>query len=157
MYIDYADYSAVYSDLTESEFAYKCFIACLEMDKQTKGVDGYSKLDNAFPTDEKNEMAVKVCAIELVHLLNMLDRNENAFGFDVTDDGKYIGKQINSVSSGSESVSYTSGGTSYKAEDKKKLIYSMIRDYLSGITDKNGVNLLYMGAYPNVYGDDNDI
>jgi len=33
-------------------------------------------------------------------------------------------------------------------EAQKQLYDDKIRDYLSGITDANGVNLLYMGIYP---------
>lgn len=154
MYIDFDEYSKVYNDLTAESFDILCFKACLELDKQTKGVDGFSKLDNAFPEDEKSARAIKLCAIELVHLLNNLKNLENASGYEVTDDGKYIGKQINSVSSGSESVSFSAGNSAYKAEDKRSLINSLVREYLSGITDNNGVNLLFMGAYPYVYRND---
>lgn len=156
MYIDFDDYSEVYKDLTAENFAYLCFKACLELDKQTKGIDGYSKLDNAYPEEKKAAMAVKVCAIELVHLLNQFHIAENAIGFEKTDNG-YVGKQINSVSSGSESISFSAGNNTYAAENKRSMINSLVREYLSGVTDKNGVNLLFMGEYPYVYKHDNNI
>lgn len=155
MYIDFNDYSEVYKDMDEADFAYIGLKACLELDKQTKGVDGYSKLDNAFPTDEKAAMAVKICAIELVHFLNMVEKASKANGYDTDADGKYIGKQVKSVSSGSESVTYSSGNGVFDSviaspAEKQHYINAMIKEYLSGITDENGVNLLYMGAYPYV-------
>lgn len=158
MYIDFSEYSAVYSDLSEKDFAFLCFKACLELDKQTKGVDGYSKLDNAFPEDEKAAQAVKYCAIELVHLMHSFDNADNAIGYEETEEGKYIGKQITSVSSGSESISYSAGNNvSNSSADRRYLINSLVRQYLDGIVDKNGVNLLFMGAYPNVFRYDNNI
>ena len=33
---------------------------------------------------------------------------------------------------------------------KEKLFRDTIREYLSGVSDANGVNLLYMGVYPYV-------
>lgn len=155
MYIDFDDYSKVYKDLTEADFAYLGLKACFELDRQTKGIDGYSKLDNAFPLDEKSAMAVKICAIELVHFMALVEKATNANGYDVDAEGKYVGKQIKSVSSGSESITYSAGTSAFdnvvtSPEEKKHYIASMVREYLSGITDANGVNLLYMGAYPNV-------
>jgi hypothetical protein len=55
------------------------------------------------------------------------------------------------------SVSYSTGSAKTAADiavtdrkERKKMIDETIRDYLSGVADANGVNLLYMGVYPHV-------
>jgi hypothetical protein len=35
--------------------------------------------------------------------------------------------------------------------ERKKLLAGIVWDYLRGIDDANGVNLLYMGMYPRRY------
>ena len=63
---------------------------------------------------------------------------------------------ISSVSAGNESISYSVGNATMidKALSdptvKEKLFRDTIREGLSGVTDANGVNLLYMGVYPRV-------
>ena len=69
-----------------------------------------------------------------------------------------MSKQVASKSAGNESISYVTSGSSGTAtlidkcladkEAQKQLYDDKIRNYLSGITDANGVNLLYMGIYP---------
>ena len=77
----------------------------------------------------------------------------------ITDEsGALRGKVVSSVSSGSESISYTakaeSGSTlidtvlSDKAA-QERLYRDTVREYLSLVPDSNGVNLLYAGIpYP---------
>ncbi len=155
MYITYDEYSELYNDLTEQQFQIYGIRACLEVDSQTTGIDGYKKLRNAFPIDEDDARAVKLCIIELAHTFRQIDI-VNANGGLVEEDGAFRGKQIASVSSGSESITYKTGNSSYEefainTKAKRVFINSLIRDYLSGIKDLNDVNLLYMGAYPYVW------
>jgi len=72
----------------------------------------------------------------------------------VTDESGTHVKMVSSVTSGSESVSYTAksetGSTVIDAvlSDKgmqDKLYYDTAKDYLYGINDANGVRLLYAG------------
>ena len=72
------------------------------------------------------------------------------------ESGALRGKVVSSVSSGSESISYTakaeSGSTLIDAvlsdqEAQDKLYRDTVKEYLSFVGDANGVNLLYSGPY----------
>ena len=77
--------------------------------------------------------------------------------YEVTDQGMR-GKVITAVSAGNESITYSTKGAETAIQKavgdeyyKKALLRDKIREHLSGVTDSNGVNLLYMGRYPGRY------
>ena len=120
-----------------------------------------NKLQFAFPTKKKDKETVKDCVCELTEFFYQLDSYQNAamdsVGVVTQADGTVTGKIVASISSGSESVSYSAKGSAdtsliEAAKDKKvadTVIYSIVKDGLSNILDKNGVNLLYAGIpYP---------
>lgn len=160
MYITYSEYTALYDPIEEKVFNRIVFDACRYIDKLTTGADGVKKLKVAFPTDEDFADSVKHCAANVVKILFQIQEAEKSAsmgrGYIETANGLQ-GKVISSVSSGSESISFYTGGgkTSIDAAasdpiEKEKIIAGIIRDYLSGVKDANGVNLLYMGVYPRV-------
>lgn len=155
-YADYTYFSSLYSGVTEADFNRMAWDASKLMDYHTTGVDGVAKLRTHFPTDEYDIEAVKRCCCALVSLLLKIEAAENASGLITRDDGTVSGKVVSSVSSGSESISYSvSGNTAFdKAvsdrEQRSVLFATEIRHYLSGVKDANGVNLLFMGVYPRV-------
>ena len=117
-----------------------------------------NKLRFAFPVEEYD---VKDCMCELVEFLYQIEQyNASAMqsvGVAAQSDGTVKGKVISSISSGSESVSYSVGGNigtsvSEAAKSEAALMQSastMIRTSLSGVRDANGVFLLYAGIpYP---------
>lgn len=118
------------------------------------------KLQFAFPVKEKDAEAVKDCLCELSEFLYQVDTYQNAamesVGVVAQADGTVKAKVVSSITSGSESISYSTGGSANTsvmeaAKDKKVLdtiIYGMVQDGLSGVPDANGVNLLFAGAYP---------
>lgn len=132
------------------------------VDNATTGVDGYRKLKNAFPIDENDVEAVKRCLCRLIDLRRQIEDAEKsvlaAQSYVQREDGTVISKKITSISSGSESISYAnsvgdSSVISAAVNDKSArdaLYRSTIAEYLSGVADSNGVNLLYMGVYPRV-------
>ena len=71
------------------------------------------------------------------------------------EDGTVTGKVVSSVSSGSESRTYVTGSSgsasniyTQAAMDKKTenmVIYQAAVEYLSGVTDDEGRNVLYAG------------
>ena len=162
-YVDYAYYQSLYGDsaIPEADFNRLSWDACRKMDAATTGIDGVRKLAVAFPTDEYAAECVKRCACALVDVLNqMKTARENAAktsGYTETTNGLQ-GKVISSISSGNESISFSSGtsGSSATVIDKAladkaaeaQLYTDTIREYLSGVADANGVNLLFMGRYP---------
>ena len=160
-YIEYEYFKTLYPDVPEADFNRLSWEACRKMDAATTGIDGVRKLAVAFPVDEYAAECVKRCACALVDVLNQLKQaRENAAkasGYTETTNGLQ-GKVISSVSSGNESISFASGtsGSSATAIDKAlsdkaaeaQLYTDTIREYLSGVADANGVNLLFMGRYP---------
>ena len=129
------------------------------MDALTTGIDGVKKLKTAFPTNEEDAETVKRCACKLVSILARIDAAQKAAdsvrGYEFTEQG-LRGKVISSVSAGNESISYTVKASAETDIDKamsdpalrEKLLADTVREYLSGVVDVNGVNLLYMGRYP---------
>ena len=148
MYIEYEYYKSLYGDkaLAENEFNRLSWDAEKEIDKATCGVDGVKKLKIAFPTDEYNAECVKRCVCDLIVYLSQLEKARSTM---VNDGGI-----VSSKSAGNESISYSNIDTDVNkalasAEGKEKAIYSFITESLRGVTDLNGVYLLYLGKYPN--------
>lgn len=162
MYITFDDYTKLYDPIVERVFNNLAFDACRVMDMHTTGIDNVKKLRSYFPTAEEDAEAVKRCAAKMVNTLYHIQQAEIAAiesrGYESTEQGMR-GKVISSVSAGNESISYATGNSSATAIDaavkdknaRDKLLADIVWEYLSGITDANGVNLLYMGRYPRRY------
>ena len=162
-YVDYGYYQALYGDqaIPEADFNRLSWDAMRRLDSATTGIDGIRKMKVAFPTDEDAAEAVRRCACALIDILYQIQQAENtarkASGYVETANGLQ-GKVISSVSAGNESVSYAVGSSTASKtwtdmvlsdrSAREKVMSDTIRDYLSGIQDANGVNLLYMGDYP---------
>lgn len=156
MYADYTYYTTEYGGKMSAE-DFKRFGRRAErrIDSLTGG-----KLQFAFPANERDVEAVKDAVCELADFLYQIDVYNNAamesIGTIAQADGTVKGKVITSISSGSESRSYSASGTANTsvteaAKDKKvadTIIYGMVQDNLGGVPDYNGINLLYASAYP---------
>ena len=160
MYITYSEYTALYDPIEERDFNRLLFQACQAVDRFTAGVDGVKKLRVAFPADKDDATAVKHCVANVTNILYQIQEAEQsaflARGYAETANGLQ-GKVVTSISAGNESVSFASGGGSTSVDkaitniaERNRLIQSIVREHLSGVTDSNGVNLLYMGVYPRV-------
>lgn len=162
-YAEYSDYSAIYPNgASAADFARLSWEADRLIDVYTTGIDNVRKLQEAAPTDAYSLVAVKRCSCAIVNLLYQIEQIEeagiSAAGVVARSDGTVVGKQVASMSSGSESISYTVstaatttiGAAVSDEEARAKLFRDTVKKYLSGITDANGVNLLYMGVYPYV-------
>lgn len=154
-------YEGLYGEIPEEDFDRLSWDACRMLDLYTTGVDGVKKLKSYFPTDEDDATAVKRCACLLVNILSEIESAEaaanSAQGYELTDQGMR-GKVITAVSAGNESITYSTKGAETAIQKavgdeyyKKALLRDKIREHLSGVTDSNGVNLLYMGRYPGRY------
>ena len=160
MYISFDEYTALYDPIEERDFNRLVFQACQAVDNLTTGVDGVKKLRVAFPVDEDFADAVKHCVANVTNILYQIQEAEKsaflARGYAETANG-LKGKVVSSVSAGNESVSFAFGGGSTAVDkavtniaERNRLIQSIVREYLSGVADSNGVNLLYLGVYPRV-------
>lgn len=165
-YVDYEFYKTLYGEkgVSETDFNRASWDACKRIDAATTTVDGIKKLKIAFPTDEDDSEAVKRCLCELINILYKLEQAEERVnasqGFVQREDGTVSSKLVSSVSAGNESISYSTNNISAatlidKALSDKTVQEQLYRDtiakYLSGVTDKNGINLLYAGKYPEEF------
>ena len=159
MYTDYEYYKSLYGEkaISEADFKRLLWDAEREIDKATSGVDGVEKLKVAFPSDAE---AVKRCICSLVEFLDQIDtaeRNASSLAqYTEREDGSLQGKVVSSVSAGNESISYAVGKSSESSistavksvKDKDMVVYQFISSKLSGVSDANGVNILFAGRYP---------
>lgn len=163
-YADYEYYKSLYGDkaIPEADFNRLSWDACRKLDIATTGIDNVKKLKVAFPMDEDDVEVVRRCACKLIEIASEIEQAEERVkasqGYVTREDGTVMSKQVSSVSAGTESISYVTGNSSGGATlidnvltDKaaqEQLYQDTIREYLSGVADANGVNLLYMGRYP---------
>ena len=143
--------------MPETDFKRLSWEACRRVDALT-----LNKLKFAYPTDPDAIEAVKRCVCKLIEIAKDIDvatkRVTEGQGYITDESGTLRGKVVSSVSSGSESISYTAkaegGSTLIDAvlSDKaaqERLYRDTVREYLSFVPDSNGVNLLYAGIpYP---------
>lgn len=160
MYITYSDYVRFYGNdrLQENDFERTALNVDRVLDMFTTGIDNYPKLKEAFPTDESDVTMLKVCACRLADLfytIDQLNKSINAARETVETENGVHSKMIASASAGNESISYVTGTSSalndQAATDlaaQHRIITDIVKTFLSGMTDANGVNLLYMGRYP---------
>ena len=150
-YLDYNEYAMLNADaMSQQEFNLFEYDAETWIDEWTLTVDGVQKLRVAFPTDEADAMAVKRCMIALVKACKDMADYE---ALSVAGQNGVVA----SVSSGTESMSFVRGGSALARAvgddtEKQKYIRNIVRRYLAGHCDANGVNLLYGGTYPVIQG-----
>lgn len=161
-YVDFEYYKTLYGNksIPEADFNRLSWDASKKVEHYTTGVDGVKKLQVAFPMDDNDAESVKRCVCALIDLMSNIKQTEqnlrSATGFIQKEDGTVQGKVITSVSAGNESISYSAKTNNTSPVDeavsdrkaREQLFADTIREYLSGVSDSNGVNLLYMGTYP---------
>ena len=164
-YVDYGFYKTIYGvdAIPETDFNRLSWESCRKLDVATTGIDHVKKLKVAFPTDEDDAETVRRCACKLIDILYFIDQAEktaqSAQGYVTREDGTVVNKQVASVSSGNESITYATGNSGSVTANligkaladktvREQLYRDIITECLSGIEDANGVNLLYMGRYP---------
>ena len=148
MYVDYAFYKTLYGTTVDEKVFNRIIWNAEKLVKNAvTGVDGICKLDFAFPDAAYDAEAVKRCECALVDIMAKIEKAETEA------EGN---KTVKSVSAGNESISYDTGsGLIGKVLSNKsaqsRLYADTINEYLRGTKDKNGVNLLFGGAYPFYY------
>ena len=157
-YVTYDYYKSIYSEdsMPETDFNRLSWEACRKVDTLT-----LNKLKFAFPTNEDDAEAVRRCACKLIEIAGQIEaankRVSQGQGYITDESGALRGKVVSSVSSGSESVSYSAKAEQSTLIDavlsdkaaQERLYRDIVREYLSLVPDSNGVNLLYAGIpYP---------
>lgn len=143
-YADYAFYQKEYYGdiIAEDDFPKWSERASRQIDVLT-----FRRLQSAYPKDEYTDRQIKMCVCELAEKMMETDKYLKASSLDET------GKPgiIKSVSAGSESISYATGENIYasvvKDENSKTAFFrKTVVNYLSDLTDGNGICLLYAGV-----------
>lgn len=143
-YADYEFYKNEYygNTIAESDFPKWA-------DKASRQIDGYTfrRLLSAYPVDEYTDRQIKLCVCDLAQKIMETDKYLKASALN--EEGH--ASVVKSVSAGSESITYATGETVYasviKDEQSRKAFYqSTVTEYLSGLTDANGICLLYAGV-----------
>jgi hypothetical protein len=148
MYVDYEFYKTLYGTTVDNTVFNRLIWNAEKLVKNAvTGVDGRCKLDFAFPDVAYDAETVKRCECALVDIMAKIEKAETEA------EGN---KTVKSVSAGNESISYDTGsGLIGKVLSDKsaqaRLYADTINEYLRGTKDKNGVNLLFGGAYPFYY------
>ncbi|MCB5569519.1 hypothetical protein LIP72_09150 [Mediterraneibacter faecis] len=155
-YTDYQFYTTKYfgDAVTEEEFPKYAERASERVDSIT-----FDRLADGLPEDVRANTKVQkaVCAVaEALHQIDSIRKaSMDTVGVVKHEDGTVSKKQVASITSGAESVSFVTG-TSGTADsiyarasmDKKVealLIRQVASEYLQGVADKKGVCLLYAG------------
>ena len=143
-YITYDEYKG---NVPEEDFDYLVTEADRIMDMCTTGIDNVRKLKEYFPEEDAD--IVKACESRIIDMLYDISK---AGGYTQTSDGIQPAT-VASRSAGNESVSYGSVTSAIEKaasdyNEKITLLRRTVKTFLSGLTDANGVNLLYMGVYP---------
>lgn len=155
-YADYQFYTKKYygDTVPESDFQKYAERASDRIDAIT-----FDRLVNGFPEKERAVTKVKkaVCAVaEALYQIDQINKaSMESVGTVTREDGTVVSKTVSSISSGSESISFSTGSSGgaesiygKAAVDKKVesvLLYQVATEYLSGVTDKKGICLLYAG------------
>lgn len=155
-YADYQFYTTTYygDTVPESDFPKYAERASDRIDSVT-----FDRLVNGFPEEERAVTKVKKSVCAVADALYQIDQIKKAsmesVGTVTREDGTVVSKAVSSVSSGSESISFATGSSGntesiygQAAIDKKVesvLLYQVATEYLSGVTDKKGICLLYAG------------
>ena len=155
-YADYQFYTEKYYGDTVPESDFQKYA---ERASDRIGAITFDRLVNEFPEEERAVTKVKKAVCAVADALYQIDRikksSMESVGTVTREDGTVVSKAVSSISSGSESISYStgsSGGTEsiygQAAVDKKVesvLLYQIATEYLSGVTDNKGICLLYAG------------
>jgi len=137
MYIDIEYYQELYGEVDPFVFDRFCYEAQAKLDNATTSIFGVKRLKEFFPTDEDDIERVKRCLAKITNIL--ISANE-------TKEELTKGGLISSVNSGSESISYNNKELlEVTNEQLSRDVRNTIHEYLSGVTDVNGINLLYGG------------
>ena len=144
--MEWAEYAALYPDgPDQGGFERLGWAARRIMEQAVTGVDGVQKLAAAPPTAPEAAQAVERCQAALIH---QLWQAEQAAGCARRADGLVTGRVVTAVTAGNESVSYAAPAGAASWQESQEMLQRTVERYLAGVPDANGVNLLYMGAYP---------
>ena len=154
-YTDYEFYkNKFYGDtVPESDFLKYAERASDRIDQYT-----FDRLVDGLPDNERVKTKVQKAVCAVADTMYQIDQIKKAsmdtIGTIQREDGTVVNKAVSSVSSGNESISYSTGsnisGNVYAqaSMDKKvenALLLNVATEYLAGATNDKGICLLYAG------------
>ena len=147
-YADYTFYVDEYKgDILTAQDANKW----LSRASDTVDVLTFGRTEKAFPVAAGDVVKVKKAVCAIAEALCQIDIQTKAMQATKDADGNYRGA-VASLSSGRESVSFVSaaagsvyGRAAVDMAEKNRLLSQIAGQYLAGVPDANGVNLLYAG------------
>lgn len=150
MYTDYDFYENVYfGDILTQENANKWLSrASDEIDHYT-----FNRLQCHFPKNKQHAIKVKKAVCAIAETFCKIEEQREAVAIKQDANGKIHGA-ISSISSGRESISYSTNGSSASVyakaaadeKEKEKIITDILCKYIANIPDSMGTNLLYAGV-----------
>lgn len=155
-YVDFEFYTTKYYGDTVPEESFQKYA-----EKASDRIDSitFDRLVDELPENERDKAKVQKAVCAVADALYQIDQirksNMEMVGTVIREDGTVTGKAVSSVSSGSESISYSTGTSGQITDiyaqasmDKKvenMMILQVATEYLAGVTDKKGICLLYAG------------
>lgn len=143
-YADYEFYKNEYfgDTIAESDFPKWADRASRQIDVFT-----FKRLQSAYPSDKYTDRQIKLCMCDLAQ--KMMEADKYMKANTLNEEGH--SNVIKSVSAGSESITYATEETVYasviKDERSRIAFYRVtLTEYLNGLTDADGVCLLYAGV-----------
>lgn len=143
----YADYEFYKNEYYGDTIAKEDFPRWAERASRQIDVFTFRRLRSAYPADEYTDRQIKLCMCDLAQ--KMMETDKYLKASSLNDEGH--ASVVKSVSAGSESITYATGETVYAAvvkdERSRTAFYRVtLTEYLSGLTDADGVCLLYAGV-----------
>ena len=152
-YADYTFYKEKYygTAIAEEDFNRLADRASDKLDAMT-----FDRLVSGLPANSRSATKVKkaVCAVaEKIQEIEAAEKMAQAGGYVTDESGNIVGNIITSKSSGSESISFSATSSVKSAvlsavgdtQAQNRLCYDAGREYLTGVTNDDGVLLLYAG------------
>ena len=155
-YADYKFYIEKYYGDTVPESDFDKYV-----DQASDRIDmiTFYRLVTGMPENERSQTRIKKAVCALAEAIYQIDQIKKAsmdtVGTVVREDGTVVSKAVSSVSSGSESISYATGTSgsgvdiysqaAASKESENILLRQIATEYLAGVSNKEGINLLYAG------------
>ena len=157
-YVDYEFYTESFygSAVPEDVFEKWAELASDRIDMLT-----FDRLTHNYPTDETAQKKIKkaVCAVaETLYQIDVIRQAAiDAAGVVTNSDGTVTSRRVTGVSSGTESITFSSGSTSSRSEtsvyesaaadstEEDSLVSHAAWPYLNGVRDSAGTLVLYGG------------
>lgn len=136
---------------TQEDFSRLESRACDKLDTMT-----FDRLVSGLPADTRSATKVQkaVCAVaDKLYEIEQMEKMAMSGGYGTDESGNLVGKIVTEKSSGSEKIAYSAASTVKSAvhsavgdtQAQNRLCYETAKEYLTGVTNDDGVLLLYAG------------